>query len=151
MSCGRSGAACVIADCTSCAAASMFLFRSNCNVIWVCPSALFEFIASMPAIVENCFSRGVATADAIVSGLPPGNCAVTTRVGKSTLGRALSGSVVYPIIPERRIATITRVVMTGRWINRRERLTGCLSVPSNGLKFCASCPGGWLIYPNKYK
>ena len=37
---------------------------------------------SMPAIVENCFSSGVATADAIVSGLAPGRLALTVIVGK---------------------------------------------------------------------
>ena len=46
----------------------------------------------MPAMVENCFSSGVATAEAIVSGLAPGSCACTWIVGKSTLGSALTGS-----------------------------------------------------------
>ena len=36
---------------------------------------------SMPAIVENCFSSGVATAAAIVSGLAPGSEALTLIVG----------------------------------------------------------------------
>jgi hypothetical protein len=36
------------------------------------PSALVEVIESTPAIVVNCFSSGVATADAMVSGLAPG-------------------------------------------------------------------------------
>ena len=39
-----------------------------------------EFI---PAMVENWFSSGVATAAAMVSGLAPGRLAVTRRVGKS--------------------------------------------------------------------
>ena len=43
-------------------------------------------------MVENWLSSGVATDDAIVSGLAPGNVALTTRVGKSTLGRSLTGS-----------------------------------------------------------
>jgi hypothetical protein len=47
---------------------------------------------SIPAIVENCFSRGVATEEAIVSGLAPGTDALTWIVGKSTLGRSLTGS-----------------------------------------------------------
>jgi hypothetical protein len=34
----------------------------------VLPSALVEVIESRPAMVENCFSSGVATAEAIVSG-----------------------------------------------------------------------------------
>ncbi len=40
----------------------------------------------MPAIVENCRSSGVATADAMVSGLAPGRLAATWMTGKSTLG-----------------------------------------------------------------
>ena len=46
----------------------------------------------MPAIVENCFSSGVATDEAIVSGLAPGRFALTWIVGKSTVGRSLTGS-----------------------------------------------------------
>ena len=36
------------------------------------PRPLVEFIESMPAMVENCRSSGVATDDAMVSGLAPG-------------------------------------------------------------------------------
>jgi hypothetical protein len=43
-------------------------------------------------MVENCRSSGVATADAMVSGLAPGRLAATWMVGKSTLGRSLTGS-----------------------------------------------------------
>src|SRR5580692_3950952 len=60
-----------IAACTSCAAPSMLRLRSNCNVIEVPPSELEEVIESMPAMVENCFSSGVAIAEATVSGLAP--------------------------------------------------------------------------------
>jgi hypothetical protein len=42
-------------------------------------------------MVENCCSSGVATAEAIVSGLAPGRLAETEMVGKSTLGRSLTG------------------------------------------------------------
>ena len=49
--------------------------RVNCSVICVTPSALVEVIESMPAMVENCFSSGVATEEAIVSGLAPGRLA----------------------------------------------------------------------------
>jgi len=42
---------------------------------------LEEVIASSPAMVENCFSRGVATAAAIVWGLAPGRPAETVIVG----------------------------------------------------------------------
>ena len=60
-------------------------------MICVRPSALDDVIESMPAIVVNCFSSGVATAEAIVSGLAPGSAAATWMVGKSMLGRSLTG------------------------------------------------------------
>jgi len=44
----------------------------------VAPWMFDEVIESRPAIVENCFSSGVATEDAIVSGLAPGSDALTT-------------------------------------------------------------------------
>ena len=74
-------AARAIAACTSCAAASMSRFMVNCRVICVEPCMLVEFIVSMPAMVENCFSSGVATAAAMVSGLAPGMFAETEIVG----------------------------------------------------------------------
>ncbi len=85
------GWAAAMAACTSWAAASMLRSRVNWIVIWVAPSALVDVIESMPAMVENCFSSGVATAEAMVSGLAPGNAAVTWMVGKSMLGRSLTG------------------------------------------------------------
>ena len=53
----------------------------NCSVIEVPPRVLEEVIASSPAMVENCFSSGVATAAAIVCGLAPGSPAETVIVG----------------------------------------------------------------------
>ncbi len=89
---GRSFAARAIAAWTSCAAASMLRSSANCSVTCVEPCRLDEVIESMPAIVENCFSSGVATELAIVSGLAPGSAADTWIVGKSTFGRSLTGS-----------------------------------------------------------
>jgi hypothetical protein len=60
-----------IIACTSCAAPSILRFRSNWTVIETLPSELVELIELMPAMVANCFSSGVATAAAIVSGLAP--------------------------------------------------------------------------------
>ena len=57
---------------TSWAAASMLRLRSNCSVMLVLPCELVELIEVRPEMVENCFSSGSATADAIVSGLAPG-------------------------------------------------------------------------------
>ena len=86
------------------------------------PSPDDDVIWSIPAIVENCFSSGVATADAIVSGLAPGRLALTVMVGKSTVGKSLTGRRWYAVIPKNRIPTITRIVVTGRRMNSSEKL-----------------------------
>src|ERR1700736_5368321 len=83
--------AALIAACTSRAAASILRFRSNCNVTPVAPSELLDVISVTPAIRPNCLSRGVATADAIVSGFAPGNEAPTEIVGNSTCGIGATG------------------------------------------------------------
>ena len=84
--------AAAIAACTSCAAASRLRLRLNCSVMPVDPSDEDDTIESSPAMVENCRSSGVATAEAIVSGLAPGSDAPTWIVGKSTFGRSLTAS-----------------------------------------------------------
>ena len=89
---GRRRCTAAMAAWTSCAAASILRSSVNCRVICVLPSVLLEVIESMPAMVENCCSSGVATAEAIVSGVAPGRPAPTWMVGKSTLGRSLTGS-----------------------------------------------------------
>ena len=45
------------------------------------PTEFTEFIDAMPAMVENSRSSGVATDDAMVSGLAPGTKALTEMVG----------------------------------------------------------------------
>src|ERR1700742_609569 len=85
--------------------------------ICVCPRLDVDVMLSMPAIVENCFSSGVATVAAIVCGLVPGSVALTVTVGKSTFGRSLTGSCRYATIPKTRMPIMTRVVMTGRLMN----------------------------------
>ncbi len=61
-------------------------------VIDVEPRLDVEVIWSMPAILENWLSSGVATDVAIVSGEAPGSEADTLMVGKSTSGNSLTGS-----------------------------------------------------------
>ena len=53
--------------------------RMRSNRVWLAAGSceLDEFMLSRPAIVVNCFSSGVATADAIVSGEAPGRVAAT--------------------------------------------------------------------------
>ncbi len=84
-------AAALTADCTSWAAASMLRPRSNCSTTWVWPIALLEVIWVTPGISDSCRSSGVATLEAMVSGLAPGRLAWTWMVGKSTCGRAATG------------------------------------------------------------
>jgi len=45
----------------------------------------------MPLMVENWFSSGEATDEAMVSGSAPGRLALTWMVGKSMLGRSETG------------------------------------------------------------
>ena len=78
------------------------------------PCVLDELIELMPAMVENWFSSGVATPDAIVSGSAPGREADTTMVGKSTAGSSLTGSEEYPNRPKITNPAMSRMVMTGR-------------------------------------
>ena len=92
MPAGSSGITAAIAVSTSTAALSMSRLRSNCSVTLLLPLELDEVISSRPAIVVNCRSSGLATADAIVPGSAPGRPAPTLSVGKSTFGRSLTGS-----------------------------------------------------------
>jgi hypothetical protein len=78
--------------CTSRAAALISRLMSNCRVTEADPSELVEVIWFTPAMRPNCRSSGVATADAIVSGLAPGSPAPTPMTGISTSGSEATGS-----------------------------------------------------------
>ena len=106
----------------------MSRLRSNCSVMLVPPSELVELIALRPAIVANCFSSGSATADAIVSGLAPGNVALTEIVGKSIAGRSATGSTRYDITPNTTMPSVMSVVVIGRLMNRAARFMNPPSV-----------------------
>lgn len=69
------------ADWTSWAAASRSRSRLKVTVIRVLPRVLVEVIDSMPGTVARPCSIGVATAEAIVSGLAPGRLAEMERIG----------------------------------------------------------------------
>jgi len=112
--------AALIAACTSRAAASMFRLRSNWSTIPVEPSWLVDVIWLMPAILPNCRSRGVATAEAIVSGLAPGNPADTWMTGNSTCGNGATGNNVKANAPESSRAAAKSDVPTGRLMNGAE-------------------------------
>jgi hypothetical protein len=57
----------------------------------VVPTELEDVMFSMPGIIENWLSSGVATIDAIASGFAPESAAETRMVGYSTSGRLLTG------------------------------------------------------------
>ncbi len=78
---GNSPPAFAMAEPTSCAAASILRSSANWMLIIVRPCELVEFIDSMPAMVASWRSIGVATDEAMVSGLAPGRAAMTWRVG----------------------------------------------------------------------
>ena len=86
--------AALIAACTSVAASLMSRFRSNCSVTRVEPSDELDVISFTPAMRPSWRSSGVATVDAIVSGLAPGRFAVTEITGYSTCGSGATGSCV---------------------------------------------------------
>src|SRR5260370_38121658 len=88
----------------------MLRFKSNCRVILVVPSAFVEVICDRPEICANCVSSGVATDEAMVSGLAPGSDADTEIVGKSTCGSGAAGNSGNSTRPTNKIPpTNTRV------------------------------------------
>src|ERR1700710_2497600 len=87
----------------------------------VVPRVLEEVICVTPAMCPNCRSRGVATEDAITSGLAPGRVAATVMVAKSTCGRDATGSAWKAIAPASVIAMTMRMVATGRLMKMAER------------------------------
>src|SRR3954447_16245914 len=95
----------------------------NCIVTLVLPRVLVDVIAVTPDIRANWRSSGVATEEAIVSGLAPGSPAETEIVGKSTCGSGDTGSNRKATIPVSAIAAVRREVATGLRMNGAEILT----------------------------
>src|ERR1700716_4266827 len=95
---------------------------SNCRVMPVEQRPLEEVIWVTPAMRPNWRSRGVATAEAMVSGLAPGSPAPTEMVGKSTCGSGATGKNLKATTPDKKIAMVTRDVATGRRIKGAEKL-----------------------------
>src|SRR4029453_8359865 len=119
---GKSDRDALMAACTSRAAALMSLPRSNCTQIRVDPCELFDRISLTPAIVPSARSSGVATLEAIVSGLAPGSDALTEMTGKSTCGSGETARNMKATAPDRMIDRFSSVVATGRLMNGDERL-----------------------------
>ncbi len=74
------------------------------------------------AMRPNWRSSGVATEDAMVSGLAPGKPAPTEIVGKSTCGKGATGRNRNAMAPERKIAMDSSVVATGTANKGAEKL-----------------------------
>src|SRR5882724_12549410 len=100
----------------------MSRLRSNWSVMPVLPKLLEEVIWVTPAMRPNWRSSGVATEEAIVSGLAPGRPAPTAMVGKSICGSGATGRKRKATAPERKMAKVISVVATGRLIKGAEKL-----------------------------
>src|ERR1700758_388881 len=86
------------------------------------PRVLDEVISLIPAMRPNWRSSGVATEDAMISGLAPGRLAPTEMVGKSTWGSGETGNCLKATAPAKKMAMVRSVVDTGRRMNGDERL-----------------------------
>src|SRR6202047_3767839 len=88
----------------------------------VVPMLLEEVISVTPAIRPNCRSSGVATDEAMISGLAPRKPAATEMGGKSTCGRAERGDTLNATAPARARAMVRSAVATGRRMNGVDKL-----------------------------
>ena len=122
--------AALMAACTSRAAALTLRLRSNCRTTVQAPSRLVEVISVTPAMRPNCRSSGVATDEAIVSGLAPGRLAWTWMTGNSTCGSGATGSIRYATIPASRSATLSSVVAIGRRMKGSATFTAAAQSPT---------------------
>src|SRR5260370_1136679 len=86
------------------------------------PRPLEEVICVTPAMRLNWRSSGVATAEAMVSGLAPGRPAPTPRVGKSTWGSGATGKKPNATTPERKMAMVISDVARGGRMKGAEKL-----------------------------
>src|SRR5215467_10904619 len=116
-----SARAALMAACTSREAPSILRDRSNCSVMRALPTVLVEVISVTPAIAPSRRSSGVVTLVDTVSGEAPGRLACTWMVGKSTLGKGDTGSLMKPSTPASRIPAVSRVVATGRAMKGADR------------------------------
>ena len=103
-------------------------FKSNCNVMLVEPRELDEVISVTEAMRANWRSNGVATDEAMVSGLAPGSDAPTLMVGKSTCGNGETGRSRKAMAPARvnRNGGQAGWWQIGRRTNGSEILTDCV-------------------------
>ena len=123
MSLGSEPSAALIASSTSVSSVLMSVLRSNCSVIWVVPSTLAEVICARPgSIWPNSVSSGVATVEAMVSGLAPGYWRSPSASGTRTFGSGATGSSGKATRPASKIAAVSSDVAIGRRMNGVEML-----------------------------
>src|SRR5699024_755856 len=122
-----------MAACTSRPALLMSRFKSNIKEIRVDPSELREVICANPEIAPNDCSSGVATLEAIVSGLAPGRLAVTVIMGKSICGNGATGKKRRANTPIAIMARQIRVLATGRKIKTLKILTTAALLVHSGV------------------
>src|ERR1039457_968179 len=91
----------------------------------VLPSELLEVSSVTPAIEPRERSSGVATVEAMVSGLAPGSDACTEMVGKSTCGNGATGNNMKAITPDSATPSVNNVVATGRLMKMAEMFMSC--------------------------
>ena len=94
------------------------------NVTLVVDSEEEEVISVTPAMCPNWRSSGVATEEAMMSGLAPGSEAATAMVGKSTCGSGRNGQHGEGDGAGDGDAMVSSVVATGRSIKTREGFMG---------------------------
>src|SRR5690606_5373198 len=100
----------------------MLRSMSNTSVMVGEPSELRDDISDRPAMEPSACSSGMATLDAMVSGLAPAMRALTEIIGKSICGKGATGKSLYANTPDNTIAMHSRVVVTGRRTNRVSHL-----------------------------
>ncbi len=131
----------LMAACTSRAAPLMSRFRSNCRMIRVVPWLELLVMVLTPAILPSERSSGVATVDAITSGLAPARLAETTITGKSMFGNGATGNKRKLTAPSSIIARLSRTVATGRRMNGAERFMRQPVPVGPGRQVCDSSDG----------
>src|SRR5699024_1779013 len=102
-----------MAACTSRAALLISRSSSNMSEMRVDPSELRDVICDNPEMAPNDCSSGVATLEAMVSGLAPGKLADTVIMGKSICGSGATGKKRSAQAPTAIMARQIRVLATG--------------------------------------
>ena len=82
-----------------------------------------------PAMAPKERSSGVATVEAMTSGLAPGRLAWTTITGKSICGSGATGNRPKLTPPSSMIARLSNIVATGRLMKGPDRFMAVLPVP----------------------